>query len=52
MEPNPKGYTKKLKTLKEELFERDPEFKKEYERFDLWFEIKQLWLEIRSIFRF
>ena len=26
---------------------KDPEFKKEYERFDLWFEIKQKWIELR-----
>lgn len=35
-----------LKEFKKELM-KNPEFKKEYERFDLWFEIQQLWLELK-----
>jgi hypothetical protein len=29
---------------------QNPEFKKEWERFDLWFEIQQLWLETKCRF--
>lgn len=28
---------------------KDPAFKKEYERFDLWFEIQQKWLELQIL---
>ncbi len=29
---------------------KDPQFKKEWERFDLWLELEHLWLEIRCWF--
>ena len=39
-----------LKEFKQELF-KNPEFKKEYERFDLWFEIQMKWLELKIIIK-
>lgn len=36
-----------LTELKEELM-KNPDFKREYERFDLWFEVQQFWLLVRS----
>jgi len=39
-----------FKEHKKKLLE-DPEFRKEYERFDLWFEIEQKILEWRSIIK-
>lgn len=35
-----------LQEFKKEMF-KNPEFKKEYERFDLWFEIQQWWFELK-----
>jgi glutaredoxin-related protein len=37
-----------LKDFKKELL-KNPEVKKEFERFDLWFELQQLWLEFKCI---
>ncbi len=36
--------------LKKELL-KDPEFKKEYKRFDLWFEIQELWIKIKMFIK-
>ena len=36
----------KLQEHKQKLL-KNPKFKKEYEKFDLWFELQQLWLEFR-----
>ena len=36
----------KLNEFKEKLLQ-NPEFKKEFERFDLWFELEELWIEVR-----
>lgn len=40
-----------LQEMKERLFRERPDLKKEYERFDLWFELDQLWLRLKMWWR-
>ncbi len=36
------------KEHRNKLLKTDKEFREEWNRFDLWFELKQLWLKIKS----
>lgn len=48
-QPNPKQVKKIGMTFKEVKTElmKNPEFKKEYEKFDLMWEFKKIWIKIR-----